>query len=319
MAATVLLKISRLEQIGRKRAPYMTSGYKFIDYDDNKSLLINSVWPTCMQKLGGIALHGMKKICFRLCEEQKEEFQQLAGIALSTLHQDDYSNKCGNKAFPLLQAVTKATKCNKPAAPIAIKTKEMQPTNNQCPLTTLHCNHWSITTVSIQMAASDVRTAVLLLLSLVLVLAQQKPGNSVTKRAADRLISRQGVDDNYQEEHNYKPRTANKFKQGRCSHYCFFVPLKDEKINFHPYISINCSHLVYGFATINPQNGLDPVTSFDMLYSDSFANYRQPSPTGILCTQTVRRDTINVHKRIHGIGFKLRAQRAIDEVRKFAE
>uniref|UniRef100_A0A915DEJ8 Large ribosomal subunit protein eL31 n=1 Tax=Ditylenchus dipsaci TaxID=166011 RepID=A0A915DEJ8_9BILA len=32
-----------------------------------------------------------------------------------------------------------------------------------------------------------------------------------------------------------------------------------------------------------------------------------------------REYTINVHKRIHGIGFKRRAPRAIKEVRKFAE
>uniref|UniRef100_A0A915DJK2 Transposase n=1 Tax=Ditylenchus dipsaci TaxID=166011 RepID=A0A915DJK2_9BILA len=46
-----------------------------------------------------------------------------------------------------------------------------------------------------------------------------------------------------------------------------------------------------------------------------YSGRRQPG----LCTQTVRRDTINVHKRIHGIRFKLRAQRAIEEVRKFAD
>uniref|UniRef100_A0A915DAT8 GH18 domain-containing protein n=1 Tax=Ditylenchus dipsaci TaxID=166011 RepID=A0A915DAT8_9BILA len=55
--------------------------------------------------------------------------EQLAGIALSALHQDDYSNKCGKGAFPLLQAVNTATKCNKPTTPIAIETKEIQPTN----------------------------------------------------------------------------------------------------------------------------------------------------------------------------------------------
>uniref|UniRef100_A0A914YVV7 Large ribosomal subunit protein eL31 n=1 Tax=Panagrolaimus superbus TaxID=310955 RepID=A0A914YVV7_9BILA len=32
-----------------------------------------------------------------------------------------------------------------------------------------------------------------------------------------------------------------------------------------------------------------------------------------------REYTINIHKRIHGIGFKKRAPRAIDEIRKFAE
>jgi len=32
-----------------------------------------------------------------------------------------------------------------------------------------------------------------------------------------------------------------------------------------------------------------------------------------------REYTINVHKRIHGIGFKKRAPRAIKEIRKFAE
>ena len=32
-----------------------------------------------------------------------------------------------------------------------------------------------------------------------------------------------------------------------------------------------------------------------------------------------REYTINVHKRIHGIGFKRRAPRAIKEIRKFAE
>merc|ERR1712243_528146 len=32
-----------------------------------------------------------------------------------------------------------------------------------------------------------------------------------------------------------------------------------------------------------------------------------------------REYTINVHKRIHGIGFKKRAPRAISEIRKFAE
>ena len=36
--------------------------------------------------------------------------------------------------------------------------------------------------------------------------------------------------------------------------------------------------------------------------------------------EVVTRDyTINVHKRIHGIGFKKRAPRAVKEVRKFAE
>ncbi|CAJ0963638.1 unnamed protein product, partial [Mesorhabditis belari] len=32
-----------------------------------------------------------------------------------------------------------------------------------------------------------------------------------------------------------------------------------------------------------------------------------------------REYTINLHKRLHGIGFKKRAPRAIDEIRKFAE
>merc|ERR1712055_1101775 len=32
-----------------------------------------------------------------------------------------------------------------------------------------------------------------------------------------------------------------------------------------------------------------------------------------------REYTINIHKRIHGVGFKYRAPRAIKEVRKFAE
>ena len=36
--------------------------------------------------------------------------------------------------------------------------------------------------------------------------------------------------------------------------------------------------------------------------------------------EIVTRDyTINLHKRIHGIGFKKRAPRAIREIRKFAE
>uniref|UniRef100_A0A915D8M5 GH18 domain-containing protein n=1 Tax=Ditylenchus dipsaci TaxID=166011 RepID=A0A915D8M5_9BILA len=134
------------------------------------------------------------------------------------------------------------------------------------------------------MASFGPKIAVVLLLSLLLVLSaaqrQRKPGNSVSIKAADRLISRHRADDNDQEDDTDNPGTANKFKEGRCSYYCFFVPLKDEKVNFHPYTSINCSHLVYGFATINPQNELDPVTSFDMLYSDSFANYRQVTDLG---------------------------------------
>ena len=37
-------------------------------------------------------------------------------------------------------------------------------------------------------------------------------------------------------------------------------------------------------------------------------------------SQVVTREyTINIHKRIHGIGFKRRAPRAIKEIRKFAE
>lgn len=36
--------------------------------------------------------------------------------------------------------------------------------------------------------------------------------------------------------------------------------------------------------------------------------------------EVVTRDyTINIHKRIHGVGFKSRAPRAIKEIRKFAE
>lgn len=37
-------------------------------------------------------------------------------------------------------------------------------------------------------------------------------------------------------------------------------------------------------------------------------------------TEVVTREfTINLHKRLHGIGFKKRAPRAIKEIRKFAE
>jgi ribosomal protein L31E len=37
------------------------------------------------------------------------------------------------------------------------------------------------------------------------------------------------------------------------------------------------------------------------------------------CLQVVTREySINMHKRIHGIGFKYRAKRAIGEIRKFA-
>lgn len=37
-------------------------------------------------------------------------------------------------------------------------------------------------------------------------------------------------------------------------------------------------------------------------------------------TEVVTREfTINLHKRLHGIGFKKRAPRAVKEIRKFAE
>merc|ERR1711890_54622 len=46
---------------------------------------------------------------------------------------------------------------------------------------------------------------------------------------------------------------------------------------------------------------------------------REKKPKSTLSEVITREYTINLHKRLHGIGFKYRAPRAIKEVKKFAE
>merc|ERR1712110_1379942 len=46
---------------------------------------------------------------------------------------------------------------------------------------------------------------------------------------------------------------------------------------------------------------------------------RENKPKSTLSEVITREYTINLHKRLHGIGFKYRAPRAIKEVKKFAE
>merc|ERR1712024_356948 len=51
------------------------------------------------------------------------------------------------------------------------------------------------------------------------------------------------------------------------------------------------------------------------------ANFKMPKEKkGSTMGEVVTREyTINLHKRLHGIGFKYRAPRAIEEIKKFAE
>merc|ERR1712058_100078 len=47
---------------------------------------------------------------------------------------------------------------------------------------------------------------------------------------------------------------------------------------------------------------------------------RRDKKTGTAMSEVVTREyTINLHKRLHGIGFKYRAPRAVKEIKKFAE
>merc|ERR1711992_330783 len=51
----------------------------------------------------------------------------------------------------------------------------------------------------------------------------------------------------------------------------------------------------------------------------SFGEMPRREKTGTMGEVVTREYTINLHKRLHGIGFKYRAPRAIKEVKKFAE
>merc|ERR1712019_54132 len=57
------------------------------------------------------------------------------------------------------------------------------------------------------------------------------------------------------------------------------------------------------------------------LFPVFIANFKMPKEKkGSTMGEVVTREyTINLHKRLHGIGFKYRAPRAIKEVKKFAE
>merc|ERR1711976_645804 len=68
--------------------------------------------------------------------------------------------------------------------------------------------------------------------------------------------------------------------------------------------------------------GVILVTSFSVC--DPERNRMAPTEKGSKKKSTInevvtREYTVNIHKRIHGIGFKRRAPRAIKEIKKFAE
>lgn len=46
---------------------------------------------------------------------------------------------------------------------------------------------------------------------------------------------------------------------------------------------------------------------------------RKDNKTSAIGEVVTKEYTINLHKRLHGIGFKYRAPRAVKEIRKFAE
>merc|ERR1712033_98489 len=60
--------------------------------------------------------------------------------------------------------------------------------------------------------------------------------------------------------------------------------------------------------------GLSPY-----LLSSAMAPKREGKKKATIHEVVTREYTVNIHKRIHGIGFKRRAPRAIKEIRKFAE
>merc|ERR1712183_881553 len=53
--------------------------------------------------------------------------------------------------------------------------------------------------------------------------------------------------------------------------------------------------------------------------SEMAPNKREGKKKATMNEVVTREYTVNIHKRIHGVGFKYRAPRAIKEIRKFAE
>merc|ERR1712021_267656 len=59
---------------------------------------------------------------------------------------------------------------------------------------------------------------------------------------------------------------------------------------------------------------------FSHLFTSEMApNKREGKKKATIHEVVTREYTVNIHKRIHGIGFKYRAPRAIKEIKKFAE
>ena len=81
---------------------------------------------------------------------------------------------------------------------------------------------------------------------------------------------------------------------------------------------------IYPFVIIS-NRGLSPLVkkffqNFQIFVSLGFIIMPKEKKTKSTLGEVVTREyTINLHKRLHGIGFKYRAPRAIKEVKKFAE
>ncbi|VDM37901.1 unnamed protein product [Toxocara canis] len=68
--------------------------------------------------------------------------------------------------------------------------------------------------------------------------------------------------------------TAQQWTSTNCSFYCFATPQKDEKINMTLYRSLDCTHFVYGFATVTRENQLKHATFYDLPTYTEQGNYR---------------------------------------------
>uniref|UniRef100_A0A0M3HYP7 CUB domain-containing protein n=1 Tax=Ascaris lumbricoides TaxID=6252 RepID=A0A0M3HYP7_ASCLU len=59
-----------------------------------------------------------------------------------------------------------------------------------------------------------------------------------------------------------------------CSFYCFTIPKKNQIIDITLYRSLNCTHFVYGFATVTSDNHLQHATFNDLPTYTEQGNYR---------------------------------------------
>lgn len=74
--------------------------------------------------------------------------------------------------------------------------------------------------------------------------------------------------------------------------YAHFLLFQNERIDLHSYTNVNCSHMVYGFAWINGEYDLQLATNYDLIYGETYGNFKKITEWVILLVKFPRNTVI---------------------------